>query len=65
MQDTFALTTTANPAAGAATVRVLGEFGPAGHARLRNDVLWVAAADCPRRLVRVMATRPEAERRCA
>ena len=63
MQDTFALTTTANPAAGAATVRVLGEFGPAGHAPLRNGELWVAA-NCPRRLVRVMAARPEAERRC-
>ena len=50
MRDTLALTAIVDPAAGVATARVRGEFGPAGYARLRDDLLWMAA-NCPRRLV--------------
>jgi hypothetical protein len=50
MQDTLALIATVDQAAGVATVTVRGEFGPAGYARLQDDLLWVAA-NCPPRLV--------------
>ena len=50
MRDKLALIATVDQAAGVATVRVRGDFGPAGYARLRDDLLWVAA-NCPRRLV--------------
>ena len=50
MRNTLALIATVDQAAGVATVTVRGEFGPAGYARLRDDLLWVVA-NCPRRLV--------------
>src|SRR5215813_9477816 len=50
MRDTLALIATVDQAAGVATVRVRGDVGPAGYARLRDDLLWVEA-NCPRRLV--------------
>ena len=50
MGDALALIATVDQAAGVATVTVRGEFGPAGYARLRDDLLWVVA-NCPRRLV--------------
>jgi hypothetical protein len=43
MPDGLALIATMDPAVGVATARVRGEFGPAGYARLRDDLLWVAA----------------------
>jgi hypothetical protein len=50
MRDGLALIATLDPVAGVATARVRGEFGPAGYARLRDDLLWVAA-NGPQRLV--------------
>jgi STAS domain-containing protein len=50
MRNALALIAIVDPAAGVATARVRGEFGPFDYARLRDDLLWVAA-NCPRRLV--------------
>ena len=63
MRGALALTATVDPAAGVATARVRGEFGPSDYARLRDDLLWVAA-NCPRRqlpegcLLEVRSARP-------
>ena len=50
MRNGLALVATMDQIPGVATVTVRGEFGPSAYARLRDDLLWVAA-NGPRRLL--------------
>jgi len=50
MRNGLALVATMDQVPGVATVTVRGDFGPSAYARLRDDLLWVAA-NGPRRLL--------------